>query len=108
MVQKAFLKNGRRKRGPATPKGRQRQIASRLTHGIKYQSPVLPHVETEEMWQAHLAGISQSLASVGTFEEALVHKLAFQLWRADRLIRHETDLTFNKITIRNMTSVKGL
>jgi hypothetical protein len=101
MVQKAFQENGRRKRGEITARGRQHQVESRLTHGIKYQSPVLPDVESEQMWETHLAGIRESLAPVGTFEEALVHKIAFQLWRADRLIRHETDLVHSQIVNPN-------
>ena len=98
MFQTSPSTNGQGKGGgPATVEGRQRQVTSRLSHGIQYQSPVLPGVESEQAWEAHLAGIRESLAPVGEFEETLVHKIAFQLWRVDRLIRHETGLVHSKI-----------
>jgi hypothetical protein len=88
---------GRGGGGLCTPEGRQRQVTSRLSHGIQYQSPVLPGVESAQMWESHLSGIRESLAPVGTLEETLVHKIAFQLWRVDRLIRHETGLVHSRI-----------
>ena len=78
--------------------GRRHQVAARLRHGIQYQSPVLPRVESAEQWETHLAGIRESLDPVGTLEEAFVHKIAFQLWRVDRLIRHETGIVSSKIS----------
>ena len=99
MVQRSAQNNGRRKRGQRTPQGQQRQIAARLTHGIRSRSPVLLQVESEAEWQQHLEGIRQSYAPVGEVEECLVHLIAYQFWRwIARLVPYERDLSFNKMT----------
>jgi hypothetical protein len=95
--------NSRRKRkrkwGEVTPAGRNRQIASRVGHGIRSRSPVLLEVESETEWREHLEGFRQSYAPVGEAEECLVHLIAYQFWRwIGRLISHERDLTFTKMT----------
>jgi hypothetical protein len=99
MVQNTAQNNGRRKRGQSTAEGRQRQIVSRLNHGIRSRSPVLLQVESEAEWQQHLEGIRQSYAPIGEVEECLVHLIAYQFWRwIGRLIPYERDLSFTKMT----------
>jgi hypothetical protein len=99
MVQNTAQNNGRRKRGQSTAEGRQRQIVSRLNHGIRSRSPVLLQVESEVEWQGHLEGIRQSYAPIGEAEECLVHLIAYQFWRwIGRLIPYERDLSFTKMT----------
>jgi hypothetical protein len=99
MVHKAIQNNGRRKRGQSTAEGRQRQIVSRLNHGIRSRSPVLLPVESEAEWQQHLEGFRQSYVPVGEVEEALVHLIAYQFWRwIGRLIPYERDLTLARMT----------
>jgi hypothetical protein len=94
MVHKAIQNSGRRKRGQSTAEGRQRQIVSRLNHGIRSRSPVLLPKESEAEWQQHLEGFRQSYAPVGEVEECLVHLIAYQFWRwIGRLIVYERDLT---------------
>jgi hypothetical protein len=60
MVQNTAQNNGRRKRGQSTAEGRQRQIVSRLNHGIRSTSPVLLQVESEAERQQHLGAIRAS------------------------------------------------
>jgi hypothetical protein len=98
MVQPA-LNNGRRKRGQRTAEGRQRQIAAKLTNGIRSRSPVLLPIESETEWQAHLEGFRQAYRPVGEPEECLVHLIAYGFWRwIGRLLPYETALTMAKIT----------
>jgi hypothetical protein len=75
------LKTGRRKRGQSTAEGRQRQIVSRLNHGIRSRSPVLLPIESEVEWREHLEGFRRTYSPVGEVEECLVHLIAYQLWR---------------------------
>jgi hypothetical protein len=85
--------------GPKTVAGKERQIISRLTHGIRSRSPVLLQLENEAEWQQHLEGFRQSYAPVGEAEECLVHLIAYQFWRwIGRLIPYERDLTFTRMT----------
>ena len=99
MVHKAIQNNGRRKRGQSTAEGRQRQIVSRLNHGIRSRSPVLLPVENEAEWQQHLEGFRQSYVPVGEVEECLVHLIAYEFWRwIGRLIPYERDLTLARMT----------
>jgi hypothetical protein len=99
MVQNALQRNAQRKRrnGENTPEGRRNQIASKITHGIRAVSPTLLGVELEEDWQAHYEGIKSSLKPGDPYEAVLIHKIAWQLWRLDRVIRSETALTLQKI-----------
>jgi hypothetical protein len=99
MVHKAIQNSGRRKRGQSTAEGRQRQIVSRLNHGIRCRSLVLLPIESEAEWQQHLEGFRQSYAPVGEVEECLVHLIAYQFWRwIGRLIPYERDLTLARMT----------
>jgi hypothetical protein len=101
MVQKVIQTKGRRKRGQSTAEGRQRQIISRLTNGIRSRSPVLLPVESEAEWQQHLEGFQQSYAPVGEVEEDLVFLISYQFWRwIGRLIPYERDLTFDLCGIK--------
>jgi len=94
------MQNGRRKGnsggGAMTAQGRRSQIAHKLNHGIRGISPVLLDIERQADWESHYKGITRSLAPGDAYEANLVHKIAWQLWRLDRLIRHETALTITK------------
>jgi hypothetical protein len=99
MVHKAIQNNGRRKRGQSTAEGRQRQIVSRLNHGIRSRSPVLLQLESEAEWQQHLEGFRQAYAPVGEVEEFLVYLICYQFWRwVNRLLPYERDLTLARMT----------
>ena len=99
MVQSAIHPNGQRKRknGQHTPEGQRSQIKHKLSHGIRGISPVLLSVEKEQDWLEHYAGVRESLGPGNEFEEDLCYLIAWQLWRFGRLIRHETELTSEKI-----------
>jgi hypothetical protein len=99
MVQNAFHTNGQRKRkqGERTPEGQRSQIKHKLSHGIRGISPVLLGVEKEQDWLVHYAGVRESLDPGNEFEEDLAYLIAWQLWRFGRLIRHETELTSEKV-----------
>ena len=109
MVQSAFHTNGRRKRkhGDVTPEGRRNLIKHKLSHGIRGISPVLLGVENERDWLVHYAGVRESLDPGNEFEEDLAYLIAWQLWRFGRLIRHETELTSEKIARPNLTYRNG-
>ena len=101
MVQKIAQSNSRRKGkgGPATVQGRQHQVHSRLTHGVRSRSPVLLQIESEAEWQQHLEGFRQTYLPVGEVEECLVHLIAYQFWRwIGRLIPYERDLALARMT----------
>ena len=99
MVQTAIHPNRQRKRknGQHTPEGQRSQIKHKLSHGIRGISPVLLDVEKEQDWLVHYAGVRESLGPGNEFEEDLAYLIAWQLWRFGRLIRHETELTSEKI-----------
>jgi hypothetical protein len=109
MVQTAFQTNGRRKRksGENTPEGRHSQIKHKLSHGIRGISPVLLGVERQEDWEAHYEAKRKALAPGDDFEEDCVYLMAWQVWRFGRLIRHETELTSEKIANPDLTYHNG-
>jgi hypothetical protein len=98
MVQKVIQTNGRRKRGPATPQGRQNLIASRLAHGVRSRNPVLLQLENEAEWNAHLEGYRLTYNPQGLVEENLVLMVAYQDWKLlHRLIPYENDKTYETL-----------
>ncbi len=60
-------------------------------HGISSPSPVVPHLEKREDWEAHRAGIIESLSPVGHLEITLAERVALLFWRLHRLTRYETE-----------------
>jgi hypothetical protein len=109
MVQNLPILNGQRKRrrGESTLDGRRSQIQFKLAHGIRGISPVLLGVESEAKWLEHYKGVREALAPGDEFEEDLAYLIAWQLWRFGRLIRHETELTSEKITNPDLTYHNG-
>src|SRR5205085_9998125 len=71
------------------PKSRLPPSANALRHGILSTTPVLPVVETDAAWQAHLAGQLAALKPVDDLELALAYRIALTLWRLNRLIGYE-------------------
>src|SRR5688572_26957935 len=74
----------RRKNAGSRPKA--------VTHGILSSAVVLPYVETEEQWDAHLQGIVESFAPRGHLETVLVERAALLLWKLARLARYEREI----------------
>jgi hypothetical protein len=106
MVQSAFQQNGRRKRkiGEMTAEGRRSQIQYKLGHGI---SPVLLGVERQSDWESHYEGVCRALNPGNEFEADLAYLIAWQFWRFGRLIRHETELTSQKIANPDLSFGNG-
>jgi len=84
--------------GPKTITGRANQIESRINHGIHYECPVIPQVESPEAWERHLAEQQESLKPVGGFERFCVYVVALRQWQFFRLVRHELAIVAKAIT----------
>jgi hypothetical protein len=80
------------KRGPKTDDGRAAVRLNAVRHGVLATTPVIPGLESAEDWEAHVAGISESLEPVGYLEAVLVARLAVTLWRLQRVVRFEQEV----------------
>jgi len=80
----------RKKRpGPRTPSGKARVRLNAVRSGIHATDPVIPGIERIEDWEAHRAGVLESLAPGGYLEAKLAERVAFGLWRLNRVIAYE-------------------
>ena len=77
---------------PARPTTRRGRAAARAVHGLRTVAPVIPGVESEDDWLAHLSGVIQSLQPVGQIETLLAERAALNFWRLRRVIKYETQL----------------
>src|SRR6266481_8792832 len=82
-------RNGSKSTGPTTRKGRRATTLSRLSHGIRSESPVIPSLEKAKDWEAHRQAILKSLNPDIGIEQALVERIALNFWRLGRLVRFE-------------------
>jgi hypothetical protein len=82
-------RNGSKSTGPKTRKGRRATTLSRLGHGIRSESPVIPSLEKAKDWEAHRQAILKSLNPDIGIEQALVERIALNFWRLGRLARFE-------------------
>src|SRR3954471_20731040 len=71
------------------PKTRLPASANALRHGVLSTSPVIPTVENEADWQLHLDAQIDAIKPANALELALAHRIAFTLWRLNRLIMFE-------------------
>ncbi len=78
-----------RRRGPRTEEGKSHVRLNAVTHGLCAITPVIPGVEREEDWEAHRAGVVESLAPGGHLETVLAERVAFLLWRLRRVAAYE-------------------
>jgi hypothetical protein len=79
--------------GPRSAVGKAKVAQNAIKHGAYSMLPIIPGVERCEDWEAHQAGIMQSLAPVGALETRLAERVALLLWRLDRVARYETAVT---------------
>ena len=79
--------------GHKTERGRLTIIGAQTSNGARTFAPVLPGIETQEDWDAHLAGIRSSLSPVGHLESELAYKVALALRQWHRLDRYERAAT---------------
>jgi hypothetical protein len=71
------------------PKTRLPPSANARRHGILSTTPVIPEIESEEDWEAHIKGQLAAMKPVGELERVLAHRIALTLWRLNRLIGFE-------------------
>jgi hypothetical protein len=86
----ANRRNGQLSTGPRTPEGKLIVSRNATRHGIFAAVPVIPG-EDPDAWDAHRAGVVESLAPVGLLEVNLAERAALLLWRLQRLARYEAE-----------------
>ncbi len=79
--------------GPKTKAGKAKVSRNAIKHGITSPSPVIPGMETDDGWQAHLDGIVESVAPDGYLERELAGLFAHHLWQLRRVNRYITSVT---------------
>jgi hypothetical protein len=77
--------------GPATEEGKDVVRWNAARHGIRSPAPVVPGIEKAEDWEAHRAGVLESLKPVGHLETVLAERVALLSWRLHRVTRYETE-----------------
>src|SRR5262245_41024069 len=77
------------KAGPKTARGKAIAAQNATTHGVLSRAAVVAGLEQPEEWEAHRAGVLQSLAAVGQLEVAVAERIALLLWRLQRVARYE-------------------
>jgi hypothetical protein len=86
----ANRRNGEHSTGPRTAEGKAVVSRNATKHGIFASVPVIPG-ESPATWEAHRAGVVESLAPVGLLEVNLAERAALLLWRLQRLARYEAE-----------------
>ncbi len=79
------------KGGPITEEGKEVVRWNATRHGIRSPAPVVPGLEKEEDWEAHGAGVLESLKPEGHLETVLAERVALLSWRLHRVTRYETE-----------------
>jgi hypothetical protein len=77
--------------GPATEEGKEVVRWNAARHGIRSPAPVVPGIEKAEDWEAHGAGVLESLKPEGHLETVLAERVALLSWRLHRVTRYETE-----------------
>ncbi|MCH7698589.1 MAG: hypothetical protein IH865_06605 [Chloroflexi bacterium] len=94
--------------GPKTEASKAIAARNSASHGITSPNPVIPGMETEQDWQAHLDGVRQSLDPRGHLESELADRIALCLWQLKRVTRHTVALTANSIADVEIDYVHGV
>ena len=94
--------------GPKTATGKATAIRNSMRHGITSPNPVIPGMETEQEWQAHLDGVRESLDPRGHLESELAGRIALCLWQLKRVTRHTVALTAGAIGDVEIDYVHGV
>jgi hypothetical protein len=79
------------KREPQTPAGKLAVSRNASKHGILSPRPVVAAFESDASWKSHREGIVESLAPVGSLEQALAERVALNSWRLNRVVFYETE-----------------
>lgn len=86
----ANRRNAELSTGPRTVDGKAAVARNAIRHGIFAAVPVIPG-ECTDAWEAHRAGVVESLAPWGLLEVNLAERAALVLWRLQRLARYEAE-----------------
>ena len=78
-------------------KGRALNRLNAIKHAMTSKVPIIPGLETEDDWNRHLEGVRSSLAPEGYLEEFLTRRIAFLLWRFDRITNYEISSTMSYV-----------
>jgi hypothetical protein len=89
----ANRENASKSTGPTTPEGKAISSRNAVKHGVLGATPVLPGIESSEEWECHRAGVIESLAAVGYFQNVLAERVALISWRLGRVVRYEVEVT---------------
>ena len=81
--------NAKRSTGPKSAGGKAKAKQNAIAHGLRSILPVIAG-ESAKDWNAHLAGIVEALAPVGTLEIDLAGRVALMTWRLRRVVVYET------------------
>ena len=92
----ANQRNAQLSTGPRSVGGKAVVARNATKHGIFAAVPVLPG-ECPDQWEAHRAGVVESLAPVGLLEVNLAERAALLLWRLQRLARYEAETVADAI-----------
>src|SRR5215210_5446171 len=84
-------RRGMNKGGPATEEGKEIVRWNAACHGIRSPASVVPSIERAEDWEAHGAGVLESLKPEGHLETVLAERVALLSWRLHRVTRYETE-----------------
>ncbi len=94
--------------GPKTDAGKANVARNPVRHGITSPNPVIPGMETEQDWQAHLGGVRESVEPQGHLESELADRIALCLWQLKRVTRHTVALTADSIAEVEIDYVHGV
>jgi hypothetical protein len=81
----ANRRNAQRSTGPRSISGKARSARNATRHGCLSAAVVIPG-EVASDWEVHLDGVIASLAPVGALEARLAERMAFALWRLNRVV----------------------
>jgi hypothetical protein len=81
--------NAQKSTGPRTAAGKKVSRLNGLRHGLRAELVVVPQLEDAGEWEAHRAGIVESLAPANYLEELLADRAAIATWRLQRATRYE-------------------
>ena len=94
--------------GPKTDAGKATVARNPVRHGITSPNPIIPGMETEQEWQAHLDGVHQSVQPDGHLESELAERIALYLWQLKRVTRHIVAITADSIGDVEIDYVHGV
>lgn len=87
----ANIQNSNHSTGPKSDSGKVIASQNAIRHGMLSTRLVVPELESEQGWMTHHQEIKESFSPVGGIEHQLVERIAFNLWRLNRVARYEAE-----------------